>query len=86
MTRAKVTRACIDVAVDAPASIRPAALREADAAKYLDVSIAFLRDARIGRSSGPPFVRISRKVVRYLRADLDRWLESKRVLTKAGNR
>ena len=65
---------------------RPAAVREQDAAAYLQVTVAFLRGKRAGRGRepGPPFVRYGRRAVRYLVADLDRWVESRRVLTKAG--
>ena len=57
----------------------PAAMNEAEAAEYIGMSRAWLR---LGRSRGnpdaPPYVKISR-AVRYLRADLDRWIAERHV-------
>ena len=55
-----------------------------DAATYVGYSIEYLRAARIRRvrCEGPPFIRIGRSI-RYLIADLDRWLESHRVVSPA---
>ncbi len=63
-------------------------LTDEDAARYLDVSVATLRSWRLrngrkvkggGRTkpidNPPPYVKIGR-LVRYRRADLDRWIES----------
>ena len=53
-------------------------LRERDAAKYLGMSRSWLAQARMhGNPEGPPFIKIGR-AVRYLREDLDRWLEGRR--------
>jgi hypothetical protein len=56
----------------------PAGLREPDAARYLGLTPAFLRAARVGRCAGPAYVRVGRAVV-YLRPDLDAFLQSRRV-------
>ncbi|MCX6539157.1 MAG: hypothetical protein NT151_09535 [Acidobacteria bacterium] len=54
--------------------IVPAVLREPDAARYLGMSRAYLKKARIfGR--GPTFVRV-RRLIGYRVADLERWLDS----------
>jgi predicted DNA-binding transcriptional regulator AlpA len=59
------------------------ALKEAEAARYLSVSVSFLRQARSNskhRSTtpGPKYVRIGRSV-RYIRSDLDKFLAENRV-------
>lgn len=46
------------------------------AANYLSVSVPFLRKAV--RTKTVPFVRVGSKVLRFRRAELDRWLETKR--------
>ena len=51
-------------------SITPRALHEAESAKYIGMSRAFLRAARLGRCDGPPYIRAGR-AVRYLISDLD---------------
>lgn len=63
--------------------IQPKALREQEAAIYTGYSEAYLKASRLqgprpGRTPGPPFLRIGRKVL-YLVDDLDRWLEAHRV-------
>lgn len=62
----------------------PAALTEKEAAKYLAVSPQFLRLSRHygnrpGHAEGPPFVRLGGgRSIRYLKADLDIWLQDHR--------
>lgn len=61
------------------------AFTTAEAAKYIAMSESFLRQSRmdgdrVNRTLGPPFIRIGR-AVRYLKYDLDAWLE----LHKAGS-
>jgi predicted DNA-binding transcriptional regulator AlpA len=56
---------------------------EAEAAKYIAMSRSFLRQVRmngdrVGRTPGPPWIRIGSRAVRYLRDDLDAWLERHR--------
>jgi hypothetical protein len=52
----------------------PAVLREADAARYIGLSRAYLKKSRIfGR--GPAFIRVQRTIA-YRISDLDAWLES----------
>jgi predicted DNA-binding transcriptional regulator AlpA len=58
------------------------ALRDPEAARYIGMSESFLRQSRMdgireNRTPGPPFVKIGR-AVRYLRRDLDAWLEKYR--------
>ena len=56
-------------------------LNERAAAAYIGMSVSYLRLSRVRGStkctSAPPFVRMG-KVVRYLPADLDAWIESRR--------
>ena len=73
----------IDTHTDTAPAIRPRAIDTPAAARYMGISQEFLRQARIygnrdGRTPGPPFIRIGRKVM-YLVDDLDRWLEGRRV-------
>ncbi len=63
--------------------ISAAALDEKDAAVYTGMSVHFLRADRMnghrkGRTPGPPFLQIGRSI-RYLKSDLDEWLEQVRV-------
>ena len=63
------------------------ALGEADAARYIAMSRSFLRQSRMdgdraSRTPGPRYLKIGR-AVRYLREDLDRWLEQFRPDGKA---
>lgn len=64
-------------------AILPAALKEHDAARYIGMSVAFLRQTRsqgnrAGRTPGPAYRKVGRAIV-YLRADLDKWLEQGRI-------
>ena len=64
-------------------SLSKTVLTEQEAAEYIALSRSFLRHARLndphsGRTAGPPFVKVGRRV-RYLKTDLDRWLESHRL-------
>jgi len=57
----------------------PRALTEHEAARYVGMSRSFLRQDRMnggreGRTPGPAFLKIGRSV-RYLKEDLDKWLE-----------
>ena len=59
------------------------ALKEQQASTYIGMSVPYLRADRMngrreGRTLGPPFVKIGR-TVRYLRKDLDAWLQAHRV-------
>ncbi len=54
------------------------ALTVKEAAAYIRMSESFLNNARsCGSIDAPPFVKIGR-AVRYLKEDLDQWLESRR--------
>lgn len=55
-------------------------LREPDAASYIGISRAYLRQARM-HGRGPSFVRIGRAVV-YRRDDLDAFLTAHRIDTR----
>ena len=61
------------------------ALTEVEASQYIGMSRSFLRQSRmegnrVGRTPAPPFIKIGRSI-RYLKDDLDMWLESFRKLT-----
>lgn len=55
-----------------------------DAARYLNISPATLATSRLSppRNDGPPYIRYGR-AVRYRLADLDAWLESRRIVPAA---
>lgn len=60
--------------------IQPKALTEIEASQYIGMSRSFLAQARMdgnrdSRTPAPPFIKIGRSV-RYLREDLDRWLDA----------
>ena len=53
---------------------------EEEAAYYLGVSRSLLRQGRMdgereNRIAGPPYIKVGARMVRYLREDLDRWLD-----------
>lgn len=59
-------------------TILPRALSEIEAARYIGMSRSFLAQSRMegqrdNRTPAPPFIKIGRSV-RYLRDDLDQWL------------
>lgn len=63
--------------------LAPCALTENEAARYIGMSVPFLRQSRMdgpreGRTSGPPYMKIGRSV-RYLLEDLDNWLLEHRI-------
>jgi len=56
------------------------AMSEIEAAQYISMSRSFLRQDRMNgirhnRTPGPRYVRIGRRI-RYLKDDLDAWLEA----------
>jgi len=56
---------------------------ETEAACYIGMSRSFLRQDRMdgpraGRTTGPQYIRIGRSI-RYLKEDLDAWLEAHRI-------
>jgi len=56
------------------------AVSELEAAKYIGMSRSYLAQSRMdgkrdNRTPAPPFIKIGRSV-RYLREDLDSWLDS----------
>ena len=57
---------------------RSQTLPDREAAIYIGMSESWLRQSRVsGNPDAPPFLKIGRSV-RYLRADLDIWLELRR--------
>ena len=57
---------------------RSRTLPDREAAIYIGMSESWLRQSRVtGNPDAPPFLKIGRSV-RYLRADLDIWLEHRR--------
>jgi predicted DNA-binding transcriptional regulator AlpA len=61
-------------------SIDKRAYTEQETAAYIGMSRSFLRQARMegkrkNRTIAPPFIKIGR-AVRYLKEDLDQWLDS----------
>ena len=62
------------------ARLEKRAYTEQETAAYIGMSRSFLRQARMegqrkNRTLAPPFIKIGR-AVRYLKEDLDRWLDS----------
>jgi predicted DNA-binding transcriptional regulator AlpA len=54
---------------------------EEEAAAYIAMSRSFLRQSRMngdleGRVPGPRFIKVGSRAIRYLREDLDMWLET----------
>ena len=63
-----------------PTTQNKRALSEIEAAEYIGMSRSFLRQSRMegnreNRTPAPPFIKIGR-AVRYLKDDLDNWLNS----------
>ncbi len=57
---------------------RSRTLPDREAAIYIGMSESWLRQSRVtGNPDAPPFLKIGRSV-RYLRSDLDIWLERQR--------
>ncbi len=60
--------------------IKSRVLSEIETSQYIGMSRSFLRQARMegnrdNRTPAPPFIKIGRSV-RYIKEDLDKWLES----------
>jgi predicted DNA-binding transcriptional regulator AlpA len=71
-----------------PSDISPRALTEKQAAVYIGMSRSFLAQSRMtgklaNRTPAPDFIKIGR-AVRYLKDDLDQWLESQHKLEHLG--
>jgi predicted DNA-binding transcriptional regulator AlpA len=61
-------------------NIKARALSEIETAEYIGLSRSFLRQSRMegnreNRTPAPPFIKIGR-AVRYIKDDLDNWLNS----------
>mgnify|MGYP003860272805 CR=1 FL=1 len=68
--------------------IRPRAISEIEAAQYIGMSRSFLAQSRmegnrLNRTPAPPFIKIG-KSVRYLKEDLDTWLDQFQKLEHLG--
>lgn len=63
----------------------PADMDTKAAAKYVGVDPRTLEGYR-SRGGGPDFVRISARLVRYRKADLDDWLNERTVTTAAATK
>ena len=51
---------------------------ESDAARYIGMSVSWLRQSRANHNADtPPYLKIGRSV-RYLLSDLDKWLSNRR--------
>jgi len=71
----RLSRTALDSAAPPPLDL---AFKSRDAARYIGMSDSWLRQSRMAnRTEGPPFFRAGTRAVRYRRADLDRWLESR---------
>ena len=71
-------------AIDAALETQQAALTEKEAATYIGFSRSYLRQSRShgkrkGRTDAPPYIRVGGRTIRYLRTDLDEWLQERRV-------
>lgn len=63
----------------APISPQHEALTEAEAARYIGMSASWLRKVRcLDRPEQPPYIRMPGGTIRYMKADLDAWLASRR--------
>jgi hypothetical protein len=62
---------------------RPELFDEETAARYIDMSVAFLRSGRqrgvVGNHTPPPAHLQLGRTIRYDRRDLDKWLDARRV-------
>ena len=69
------------------ATVPPRAVRTADAAQYLGISASLLRKLRLRGPDdpgepGPSYIRLSPQLIVYELAELDAWLEGRRVLPR----
>lgn len=55
-----------------------AAMPDTEAAEYIGVHVGWLRKNR-NADFTPPFMRYGARTIRYLRTDLDEWLDAQRV-------
>lgn len=59
--------------------ILPAVLRTPQAAQYLGLGVPTLEKMRMkGTPTSPPFVRMGKRAIGYMRTDLDEWLQASR--------
>jgi len=83
MSKTALTAITAPDAESAPAACtNPRRLRRPAAAAYLNVSESFLEKAAV-RGDGPPYYRLSARLVVYERDELDGWAASCRVCNSA---
>ncbi len=51
-------------------------LNESQTAQFLGLTIRCLQNWR-SRGGGPPYIQISRRAIRYRRADLEAWIDAR---------
>lgn len=73
-----------------PTTENKRALSEIETAEYIGMSRSFLRQSRMegnreNRTLAPPFIKIGR-AVRYLKDDLDNWLDSFTLMQHLGQK
>ncbi|MCZ6862485.1 MAG: helix-turn-helix domain-containing protein [Alphaproteobacteria bacterium] len=62
----------------------PSTFKDAEVAHYIGMSESWLRQSRMrGNPKAPPYIKIG-KSVRYLKADLDDWLDRLRHVESGG--
>lgn len=61
----------------------PSLMTTWDAAKYLNVSYMWLVQQRAA-GKGPQCTRLGQRIVRYLKADLDKFIQDGKCLDKSG--
>ncbi len=61
-----------------PHEVNSPTLKDPEAARYIGMSESWLRQSRMrGNPEAPPYIKIG-KAVRYLKSDLDDWLQKRR--------
>jgi len=63
-----------------PTPVAPPFMSERDAARYIAMSVHFLRQARV-RGRGPAYARLGSSI-RYRLSDLESWLSQRMVRTR----
>ncbi|WP_044036585.1 helix-turn-helix transcriptional regulator [Octadecabacter arcticus] len=68
--------------------MEPVYMTPPQAAEYTGLSESYLAKLRMTTvyGSGPNFIRLGLRAIRYRRADLDDWMVSKTVVTQAAKR
>ena len=61
---------------------RPVGFTEAEAASYLSLKVYTLRKWR-REGSGPEYIRCGARLIRYMQADIDSWLDRRKFHSNA---